>query len=66
MRCIEAAVLFILGFRQNEVLSLLAGVISLGLSYVFYKRFLRYGESFANEVLWSFFVDRTTRKEVKK
>jgi hypothetical protein len=33
-------------------------LLSLALSYLFYRRFLRYGESFAKEVLKSYFVER--------
>jgi uncharacterized membrane protein HdeD (DUF308 family) len=57
---IEAAACFYLSFQQQELWVSLAGVISLCLSYIFYTRFLRYGKSFGQEVLRSFFIDRAS------
>jgi len=44
--------------HQYERWIIFAMLLSLALSYLFYRRFLRYGESFAKEVLKSYFVNR--------
>ena len=40
-----------------SALSLIAGVVCLGLSFAFYERFVGYARHFAKEVLRSFYVD---------
>jgi hypothetical protein len=54
---IEAALLFVYAFNQQQIWFVLGGFGFLVLSYIFYSRFIRYGESFAKEVLRSFFVN---------
>jgi len=54
---VESAILFYLSIQQQQFWFALAGFVAIGLSYIFYKRFLRYGEAFAKEVLRSFFVN---------
>jgi len=54
---IEAGLFFYLAGQEQQILFVAAGIASIGLSYVFYARFLRYGESFAKEVLRSFLVE---------
>ena len=56
---VESSFLFFLSVQQQQLWFLLAGFASVGLSYVFYKRFLRYGEAFAKEVLRSFLVNES-------
>ncbi len=58
---IEAPLLFFLSIQQQQLWFALAGFASIGLSYVFYKRFLRYGEAFAKEVFRSFLVNESAR-----
>jgi hypothetical protein len=53
----EAIISFYSAYNLQQVWFIAAGFGSIGLSYIFYKRFLRYGESFAKEVLRSFFVN---------
>lgn len=54
---IEAGLLFYLAGLKQQPWFIAAGLGSIGLSYIFYKRFLRYGESFAKEVFRSFFIN---------
>lgn len=55
---IEAILVFIYAYSQQQQIWLaLGGFLFIALSYVFYTRFVRYGESFAKEVLRSFFVN---------
>jgi hypothetical protein len=54
---IEAAISFYLSIQLQETWFALAGIASIGLSYVFYRRFIRYGEAFAKEVFRSFLVN---------
>ena len=63
---IEAVMFLILSLYRTEAMFALTALISIGLSYLFYRRFLRYSESFAKEVLRSFFMDKATEKEVKE
>ena len=58
---IAGAILLVLAFHRGQMILALLGLISFGLSYLFYRRFLRYAQSFAKEVLRSFFIDRTLR-----
>jgi len=55
---IEAFILWVL--VPPSALSLLAGVVCLGLSLAFYERFVGYARHFAKEVLRSFYVDMYT------
>lgn len=59
---IEAPFFFFMAYQQQQIWFLMAGLGFLSLSYVFYKRFLRYGESFAKEVFRSFFIDNATKE----
>jgi len=54
---VEAFLMFIYAYNQQQVWLFLGGVGFLVLSFIFYTRFIRYGESFAKEVLRSFFVN---------
>ena len=54
---IEGAMLIFLAITTRNQIFLVAGIISLAPVYPFYLRFIRYGESFAKEVLRSFAVN---------
>jgi len=59
---IEAAICFLWSAARvpyhERVWIFSIGVIALAFGYLFYRRFLRYGESFAKEVLKNFFISR--------
>jgi hypothetical protein len=59
---IEAVFFFYLAYSQQQLWFVIAGLGFVSLSYIFYTRFLRYGESFAKEVFRSFFVNEATTK----
>ncbi len=53
---IESVFTFYLAYSRQNIWLAITGFVLVGMSYAFYSRFLRYGESFAKEVLRSFFV----------
>lgn len=57
---LEFAICLVGSLWYGQTSIALAGIMALVSSYLFYKRFLRYSESFAKEVLRSFFIDRAS------
>lgn len=55
---LEAAICLAWSALRAEIWIALPGLLALGSSYLFYKRFIRYSESFAKEVYRSFFIDK--------
>lgn len=58
---IEAVLVFSYAYFQQQIWVIFLGLAFFGLSYIFYARFVRYGESFAKEVLRSFFVNEEVK-----
>jgi hypothetical protein len=60
---LEAVILFVWGASVPAPAALLGlGIFSVILAVLFYSRFMRYSDSFAKEVLRSYYVDRITQR----
>lgn len=63
---IESLILFLWSGYSRIIEIFFLGLMSIGLAFLFYQRFIRYSGSFAMEVLRSFLVDRAIKQLISR